>query len=374
MIADIEADDAAATAHRVNAENEGRERPKRDSTRAIKIQRGIIMKRTIKHISQLLLPIAFAILSASFVLAQPGTPPNSSGISDQKAGSVLIFNYYGSHAYYREIEDTQIHITNTNLQNSASMSIFFIDPASGNVDNAYICLAANETGSFLMSDVDPGAKGYIIAVSVDSTGRPNQFNYFIGSESIKMASGHMAALDAETISALAPPPPTGIQNNIAATLKFDGEHYDKVSSALALDHVPAIGDGNKTLVIVNQIGGSLLNGSLPDNLTSLTGTVYDRATNAYFWQVGNINSCQFRKVIGNDFPQTMPNMSGLITPGVYGWMKFWPHGANKGVTGAVLYLNTSTQPNVFRFIGGRNLHHLALTTDELTIPVISPVC
>ncbi|MEP7342442.1 MAG: hypothetical protein ABI977_32240 [Acidobacteriota bacterium] len=374
MIADIEADDAAATAHRVNAENEGRERPKLDSTGAIKIQKGIIMKRAIKHISQLLLPIAFAILSASFVLAQSGTPlPNNSDISDQNAGSVLIFNYYGSHASYPALENTEIHITNTNLQKSASMTIFFIDAASGDVDNASLCLAANQTASFLMADVDPGAKGYIIAVSVDFTGQPNNFNYFIGSESIRMASGHVAALNAETISALTPSS-TGVSNGIAATLKFDGVHYNKVPYGLALDHVPATVDGNKTLVIVNQIGGSLLNGHLPDNLTTLTGTVYDRATNAHFWQVGDINSCQFRKVIANDFPQTMPNMSTLIAPGQYGWMKFWPIEANKGVTGAVLYLNVSTPYGVSRFIGGRNLHHLALTTDELTIPVIPPVC
>ncbi|HMV51621.1 MAG TPA: hypothetical protein PKD31_28020, partial [Blastocatellia bacterium] len=101
---------------------------------------------------------------------------------------------------------------------------------------------------------------------------------------------------------------------------------------------------------------------------------YDAATNAHFWQVGNINSCQFRKVIANDFPQTAPNMSTLLEPGRSAWMKFWPHGANKGVTGVVLYLNQSTSLNDSRFTGGRNLHHMTLTTDELTIPIIPPTC
>lgn len=335
------------------------------------------MNLTIRSISQFFMFVAFAVLSTSSVLAQ--TIPDSAPISDQKAGSVLIFNYYGSSgsgSIDHATENTRISITNTHLQQAATMSLFFIDPVGGVLDS-YICLAPNQTGSFLMTDVDPGVKGYIVAVSVDATGRPNKFNYFTGSEYIKMASGYQATVNAETISALKEDPTLsdiGIQSGIAATLKFDGVHYNKVPGALVLDYVPAIGDGCKTMVIVNQLGGSLLNGGKPDDLGGITGTVYDAVTKAYFWQAG-VNSCQLRKVIANDFPQTGPNMSAVIQPGLYGWMKFWPLTPNKGVTGLVLYLNTSTAaPNDSRFNGGRNLHHMTLTTDELTIPIIQPSC
>jgi hypothetical protein len=259
------------------------------------------------------------------------------------------------------------------------MALYFIDTVSGVVMDAHICLAANQTGSWVMSDVDPGAKGYVVAVSVDATGRPNKFNYFTGSEYIKMASGYQATVNAETISALKEDPTlsdTGIQSGIAATLKFDGVNYNKVPGALVLDYIPAISDGNRTMVIVNQLGGSLLNGGKPDDLGGITGTVYDLATKAYFWQLG-VNNCQLRKVIGNDFPQTGPNMSAAIPSGWYGWMKFWPLAANKGVTGMVLYMNSSTatvSASDSRFNGGRNLHHMRLTTDELTIPLVHPTC
>lgn len=332
------------------------------------------MHSTIRTISQFFLLITFAVLSTSSILAQ--AIPESAPISDQKAGSVLIFNYYGSSTTNHSIEDTRISITNTHLQQAGTMAIFFIDTVSGDVIDSYICLGANQTGSWVMSDVDPGAKGYAVAVSVDAMGRPNRFNYFTGSESIKMASGHAAIVNAETISALKEDPTlsdNGIQSGIAATLKFDGVHYNKVPGALVIDYIPAIGDGNKTMVIVNQLGGSLFNGAKPDDLGGMTGTVYDVATNAYFWQTA-VNSCQLRKVIANDFPQTGPNMSTVIQPGMYGWMKFFPHGANKGVTGMVLYLNTSTAHNHSQFNGGRNLHHMTLTTDELTIPIIQPSC
>ncbi|MFN0109605.1 MAG: hypothetical protein ACKVZH_12180 [Blastocatellia bacterium] len=336
------------------------------------------MKSTIRSMSRLFLFITFAVLSASSVLAQ--AVPDNAPISDQKPGSVLIYNYYGSSgssAIDHATENTRISLTNTHLQQAGMMSLFFIDPVGGVLD-VYICLAPNQTGSWVMSDVDPGVKGYIVAVSVDATGRPNKFNYFTGSEYIKMASGYTATVNAEAISALVDSPTVGangpLENGVAATLKFDGLRYNKVPSALALDYIPAIGDGSKTMVIVNQIGGSLFNGAKPDDLGGMTGTVYDLATKAFFWQA-TINSCQLRKVIANDFPQTSPNMSTVIQPGLYGWMKFWPHGANKGVTGMVLYLNTSTHaPSDSRYNGGRNLHHMRQTTDELTIPIIQPAC
>lgn len=334
------------------------------------------MYLVIRRISQSFLLFAFAVFSASSVFAQ--AIPDNAPISDQKAGSVLIYNYYGSSATHYNSEDTKFSITNTNLQSSAMVSFFFIDAVSGDVIKDRICLLPNQTASARMSDIDPGAKGYIVAVSVDATGRPNKFNYLTGSEQIKMTSGYVAGLNAEAVSALVENPtildPNGIQSGIAATLSFDGVHYNKLPGALVLDYIPPIVEGNKTMVIVNQIGGSLFNGNRPDDLTSLTGTVYDAVTIPHFWQVGNINSCQFRKVIANDFPQTAPNMSTLVESGRSAWMKFWPHGANKGVTGVVLYLNQSTTQNDSRFTGGRNLHHMTLTTDELTVPIIPPTC
>ena len=338
------------------------------------------MNLVIRRISQSFLLFAFVVLSVSSVFAQ--AVPDNAPISDQKAGSVLIYNYYGSSAINYNSEDTKVSITNTNLQSAAMVSLFFIDAVSGDVTKSYICLLANQTASFRMVDVDPGAKGYIVAVSVDATGRPNKFNYLTGSELIKMSSGHVAGMNAEAISALVDSPtiglnPNGIESGIAATLRFDGVRYNKLPGALVLDYIPPIVEGNKTMIIVNQIGGSLLFNGKPDDLTSLTGTVYDAVTNAHFWQVGNINTCQFRKVIANDFPQTAPNMSTVVEPGRSAWMKFHPHGANKGVTGVVLYLQSVTQntlPNDSRFTGGRNLHHMTLTTDELTIPIIAPSC
>lgn len=324
------------------------------------------MNLVARSISQLLLFIAFAVVSASSVFAQ--AIPDSAPLSDQKAGSILIFNYYGSDAANPKGEDTQIHITNTHPQKAGMMAIFFISATSGMTSDASVCLAPNQTVSFKTSDVDPGEKGYIVAVSVDvATGQPNYFNYFIGSAFIRMAPGYMANLNAETISALALAPGVNPAEGYA-TLKFDGVHYNKVPNILALDNIPAIADGNRTMVIVNHLGGSLPGNQKPDDLTGLTGVVYDMTTQAYPWQESNINSFQFRKVITDDFPKTTPVISAVIPLQAFGWMKFWPTTRSKGVTGAVLYLNKGDVPDYgYVLNGGHNLHHLSLTTAELTI-------
>lgn len=324
------------------------------------------MNSTIRSISQLFLFIAFAVLSASSALAQVN--PDSAAISDQKAGSVLIFNYYGSDTTNPKGEDTQIHITNTHPQKAGMMAIFFISAVSGLTMDSSVCLAPNQTVSFKTSDTDPGEKGYIVAVSVDiTTGLPNYFNHFIGSEFIKMSPGYVANLNAEAISALAQAPGVNAGDG-QATLKFDGVHYNQVPNILALDNIPAIADGNKTMIIVNQLGGSLPGNQKPDNLTGLTGMVYDITAKAYPWQEGNINSFQFRKVIADGFPNTMPSMSTVIPLQAFGWMKFWPTQRSKGVTGAVLYLNKGDVPGYgYVLNGGHNLHHMSLTTTELTI-------
>ncbi len=330
------------------------------------------MNFTTRFISKFFLLIAFAVVSASSVFAQ--VVPDSSPVSDQKPGSVLIFNYYGSKITNPKAEDTEINITNTNTQKMGTAAIFFIDSVSGHVADASVCLAANQTISFLTSDMDPGAKGYILVVSVDAaTGQPNYFNYFTGSESIKTEYGYLGSLNVETIAAMVASP-AGAPSGTTATLMFDGVHYNKVPASLILDHIPSVDGWNQTLVIVNQIGGSLVGNNRPDDLTALYGVMYDMSTKAYYWQVGNLNSFQSRKVIADDFPKTTPGVSTVLADGAIGWMKFWPVAANKGITGAVLYLNKSTSPAVSRFTGGRNLHHLTMTTDQVIIPVYPKNC
>src|SRR4030095_14419835 len=127
--------------------------------------------------------------------------------------------------------------------------------------DAYVCLTVGQTTSFLVSDLDPNVTGYIIAVAVDSQGCPVNFNYLIGDEYVKFASGHAANLGAEAITALAGGLPVCDQNSSAATMSLYGISYSAVPRVLSLDNVPSRSDGNDTLLVVNRIGGNLATGA-----------------------------------------------------------------------------------------------------------------
>src|SRR5207247_1481906 len=111
--------------------------------------------------------------------ADPGTPiPATSPISDEKAGSVLFYNQYISNPTNPASENTRINITNTNPTATAFIHLFFVDGMSCAVADNLLCLTANQTTSFLTSDIDPGVQGYIIAIAVDgASGLPTKFDF-----------------------------------------------------------------------------------------------------------------------------------------------------------------------------------------------------
>src|SRR5205085_4396070 len=104
----------------------------------------------------------------------PGTAfPLTSEISDQKAGSVLIFPFYSSISLKPTRENARISITNTEPTRRIAVHIFFIEDDSALNADAYICLTPNQTTSFLASDFDPDISGYLVAIAVDErTGCP----------------------------------------------------------------------------------------------------------------------------------------------------------------------------------------------------------
>ena len=92
----------------------------------------------------------------------PGSPyPAASEVSDQKAGSVLFFNYYTSDVSSPAV-NTRLSLTNTNPSLPIAVHLFFVDGATCSVADAFLCLMQNQTVSFLASDYDPGTSGYVV--------------------------------------------------------------------------------------------------------------------------------------------------------------------------------------------------------------------
>jgi hypothetical protein len=93
------------------------------------------------------------------------------------------------------------------------------------------------------------------------TGCPVNFNFLIGDEYVKLASGHAANLAAEGFAALTGGLPACNGLSVTALLNFDNVSYNRAPRVLAASNIPSRADGNDTLIVLNRFGGSLAAGA-----------------------------------------------------------------------------------------------------------------
>lgn len=308
-------------------------------------------------------------------LAPGALPGTNNPVSDQRAGSVLIYNLYTS-TVGSSSQNTNISMTNIEPNRTAYVHLFFVDGSTCSVADAYICLTPNQTASFLASDLDPGTTGYIVAVAVDRSGCPINFNYLIGDEFVKLTTGHQANLAAESILAIAGGLTTCTPGSVTATLAFNGVSYSVLPRVLAVDNVGSRADGNDTLVIVNSIGGDLR--AFAQTLRPLFGLIYDDAEQGLSFTFAP-GTCQFRGTVNSNFPKTTPRFESWIPSGRSAWFKFWVSNttaaAQEPILGAVINRNPNATSNSGAFNQGHNLHKMNTTPNgTLTIPVFPVTC
>lgn len=309
------------------------------------------------------------LFAAAALAADPGSPyPASSQISDQKAGSVLIFNVYSSSASNPALEDSRISITNATAARSANVHLFFVDGASCGVADSIMCLTPNQTATFRASDFDPGTMGYIVAIAVDSNGWPAIHNFLVGDEYVKFATGHSANLGAEAIAAREVP--TYDETASTATLSFNDVQYNRLPLVVAASSLPSRVDGNDTLVVINRVSGNLSVGA--DSLGALFGIMYNDAENAYSFQL-NTSQCQLKFSLSNNVPRTVPRFTNVIPAGRTGWVKMWSF-AGAPLLGASINFNPSAANAAGAFNQGHNFHKLTFTTSSVSIPIFPPNC
>lgn len=336
----------------------------------------------------------FASMAWGQTLVGPGTViPDTSEISDQKAGSVLVYNFYSSSAVAPNLENTRINITNIHPTSSVAVHLFFIDGTTCSPADAFVCLTPNGTATFVTSDIDPGIRGYVIAVASDkASGCPIYFNYLVGDEYVKLASGHQANLGAEAISALFGGGVVGATlpgcsaASVTAVLVFDGapntDGYNKLPRTLVLDHFQSQADGNDTCVVLNRIGGPNPAGTGPfsDLTTSalpigpLFAIVYDDAEQPFSVSF-SASTCQLKLALSS-LRTLGGGLNAVVPSGRSGWMSIRPMTTDLGLLGAVLNFNASAAQSVSAYNGGHNLHKVTLTTGPqyLIIPIFPPFC
>lgn len=296
--------------------------------------------------------------------------PARAEMSDQKAGSVLIYNVYTSGATSGNTQNTRINITNTHLVLSAFVHLFFVSESCA-VADSYICLTANQTASVLASDLDPGTTGYLLALVVDQRGCPQNFNYLIGDEYVKFTSGHAANLGAQAFAAIPGGLPLCDGNTVTSSITFDGVSYNRVPRALAASSFGSRADGNDTLLILNRIGGNLGIGA--STIGTLFGIMYDDAESSISFSV--TGNCQLRSSLSNNFPRTTPRFETFIPAGRTGWLKVFSQTTDIGILGAQINFNPNAASSAGAFNQGHNLHALTLSaTNSYVIPVFPPSC
>jgi hypothetical protein len=303
-----------------------------------------------------------------------GNPfPEKSEASDDKAGSVLVYNFYTSNPISSNTTDTRFNLTNVSQTDSVAVHLFFVDGATCTVADSFVCLTKNQTTTFLASDIDPGTTGYMIAVATDCvTGCPIAFNCLIGDAFIKLDGKHAANLGAEALSALSSKPAVCDANSVMATLNFDGVSYNRTPRVLAASNVPSRGDGNDTLMVLNRFGGDLTGAA--NTIGSVFGIFYDDTENALSF--GFNAGCQLRSSITNNFPRLVPRFETFVPAGRSAWFKLWAaNDAPGGIFGATINFNPNSKSSPGVFNQGHNMHVLKLTTtSKLIVPIFPPSC
>ena len=326
--------------------------------------------------------------------------------SPVKPGSMLFFDIYTS-KIGDPTENTRMNITNTHPNRPVLVHFFFVNQVDCTLADAYICLTANQTFSFLASEYDPGITGFLFAVAVNANGVPVSHNYLIGDLYVKSTFGttsyFQANLGAMAFSARKlwlPGPGSTVQNPIGNLVNwadgtpgnvwaFDpsrasvafGDYrsdieenlYDNVPNRLAIDNIQSIADGNNTLMILHSMQGTVVQAGA---VGSLAGQVYNDTEKGFSYQIRGFR-CLEAKLINNDLIRVPTTYSKVIPAGRTGWM-FLQSPLNNaqgmpnlGLLGATIVSNTKAATDKGAFNGGHHMHFLSAKENPgFAIPVV----
>jgi hypothetical protein len=282
----------------------------------------------------------------------------TSQVSDQKAGSILVWPYY--HSRLAEKKDTRLTLSNLGAK-SVFVHLFLIEGTSCQQADQFLCLTQGASFSFKASDYDPEATGWALAIAVDERGQPIQNNGLIGNAFVN--EGNLVdSYGAEAFAAHSTTPAT--INNETATLHFDGVGYEKVPSRFVIEIQSPLDALNQRIVTVGLRGN--LNQSQVTGAGQVgTGTVYngDEKLVGSFTNFLSGN-CQAQALLSASTPRVPGGLSKGIPAGQNGTLQL-------SVGAAVGLLMT---PRTATWNGIRTLSHSSLTTSTLTIPIFAPAC
>jgi len=337
-----------------------------------------------------LLCFGLALQSQAQIPGLPGSAADAAlgrGVSENKLGSVLFFNYYTSDALSSQV-NTRINLTNVHPTQDIIVHIFFVDSNTCIIADAFLCLTGNQTTTFLASDLDPNVTGYLVAVAVDSQGRPVSFNYLAGDELVINQTGHrfgLAAMAAARRDGNFASPINA--DGTTSTLFFNGAQYDYLPFAMVLDSFPSQVAGvgaplADTRIYVYTPLSDLVTGANPFSGT-LFFLVHDDSEHSFSGQLPLTCFLTPDKTRITSV-RTSPPINTIVPSGRTGWASFYatggltilcnPSGATTRLSNVPLMGATATK--VGNFTGGHNLRYATTFNPgySITIPVIQSSC
>ena len=305
-------------------------------------------------------PVSFVDLKLSAVSA-------ASLIGDQKPGSVLFFNRYTSSASNPTRDNSTLNITNTSPTTSAFVRLFLVSGTTCQPTEIQLCLAAQETVSLLMSDLDPGVRGYAMAVATNSQGQPIQFNWLTGNVVVRQTASNVSGAYSSLLGAvaLAKRKDGTIANvNGLAEMIFDDVNYDRLPGQVAFDSVPSqVGASNLTLVSLYRPLTDFT--SIPSAAVQITGWSKNNS-GVVATSAGNLTSTCYSDVLMSTFRLQPTVINQFIPSGATGWF---------AASSVDLLPLMGSQFNTGEFNGGNNARPLAFSAEyKIRIPVAVVTC
>lgn len=321
--------------------------------------------RTNRTLLRWILASALLVLFTSAALAQLNGPPQNVAISDQKAGSILVFPYYTSDA--SGLADTSIVISHAGGAGSVNVHLFFVDGSNCGIADTGLTLTPNGSAEIIASGYDPFITGYVIAVAVDTNGCPTNQNVLIGHAFVKAPAGYIAPgagavrgdYGAEAIRALMNNP---VDCN-TGVIRFDNMSYEPLPNAFAVQIQSPVSVPGQTIVLASLQGnGDALGGAMDPVGQFGTGYVFDANEKPYSFTGFLRAGCHSITPITATSPRIPFGMSKAIKPGTVGMMKFI---TRTGAVGLLFTPDSSTG-----WMGIRTLHKISTTTaTTMTVPI-----
>ena len=331
-------------------------------------------------------------------------------LSDQKAGSILVYPFYSSDG--TQANDTRLTITHVGpsggvrgsalpgglgsagaVLDNLNVHLLWIDSTCSQADG-YICLTKFQSSSFRASDWDPAtASGYMIAIAIDPLGNPIAYDGLIGSEFINcnvkqggFTERWLDSFGAEAFAAVGntpnpiPPGPqywytttsTPAAPAPSAPILFNNgpfntiRGYDAAAGSFAVEFQSVIDATGQTLVTVGlngTVGGSVNGNGFGNNNI---GAIYRNDEKIFSWTAPG-DACILLLRLSTTVPRIVSGMGVAIGTGKTGTL-MW------STTGGAVGVFVTPQAGNNRWVGVRNLHKRSAATSTLVVPIFPPNC